>query len=886
MKKLALALLLLLVAGSAEAWRAGRSNAPAGWNRVNIGGGGFVTGMSFSDDGTTRYVRTDTYGDYRWNDSTSQWDQMLTYQTMNAAYTVANGAGRPTYEVVVAPSDPNRVYRLFGGLNLYKSTNRGDAWSATGYTLSYNAAGGSLGNTTRLFGKYLAVDPVEPDVLLAGSYIDIGRISTDGAANFADLAIPPPTWNGYKVNGAHSSSATTIAVDTGTAGIPTGSIAYFAATGSQQYTVTTGLASGSGNIIISPGLTGAVAGGDWVKSEGGTRFAYDRTVVSGGRTQIAYAAPWGGGVWRTADAGATWTSIGGSLNIKHIITGPTGVVYTIDNTGGANVVQRYIHGAGWTVITPAAGSWSAIAADPNNANRIVVNSGFHMRTNLNQGTGAWTSMASAFWGNMCQSNPPYVVFSSGGIRAATDAPWLAWTNECAGSLQSLEFDPVLPASTSRLWGTEGIGVWYFDFNGTNNAPTAQPTWTSQTKGIENLVSTYIVSPWGGSSTGYFVWDRSFFNISSPSTFPSVHGPNDPGPFTVYNLAHGYSGDYVAGSPSTIVGVVNFGGFGSQQSGISTDGGVSWTKFATIPSNVSIRPGGTIAASTALNLFWCPSNNGTPSYTLDGGSNWTLLTSTEIPGLPADGTYFGLNNADYWKQQSCAADRVQANTFYFHSIGGSGGAAAVRGTWRSSDGGQTWTRIYTGLLNASASNANSKLRAVPGQSGHLFYSYGWQGGWPAFSTSAASGGALYRATGADTAGAGALTWTAIANTGPVNAFGFGAIAPGGDYPTVYMAGSVSGVYGIWRGVGTAAQWAAGGGTGTGVTWTNLTPTMNGMPLGHFDYPNAVEGDGSVYGKVYISFSGSGAMYYSPLRVAARSRRRRRAANDNSPMKKAA
>src|SRR5215218_572399 len=34
---------------------------------VAVGGGGFVTGMSFSDDGVTRVVRTDVSGGYRWS---------------------------------------------------------------------------------------------------------------------------------------------------------------------------------------------------------------------------------------------------------------------------------------------------------------------------------------------------------------------------------------------------------------------------------------------------------------------------------------------------------------------------------------------------------------------------------------------------------------------------------------------------------------------------------------------------------------------------------------------------------------------------------------------------------------------------------------------------
>ena len=51
------------------------------------------------------------------------------------------------------------------------------------------------------------------------------------------------------------------------------------------------------------------------------------------------------------------------------------------------------------------------------------------------------------------------------------------------------------------------------------------TFTSRSKGIEQLVANDIVSPPGGKPI-VAAWDRPVFYVASPDVFPNVHGPDN------------------------------------------------------------------------------------------------------------------------------------------------------------------------------------------------------------------------------------------------------------------------------------------------------------------------------------------------------------------------
>ena len=72
------------------------------------GAGGYLTGLDISADGSTRLVRTDTYGAYIWNDPSYQWMQLVTKSSM-AAIDIKVDITAGVYEIRVAPNLPTRL---------------------------------------------------------------------------------------------------------------------------------------------------------------------------------------------------------------------------------------------------------------------------------------------------------------------------------------------------------------------------------------------------------------------------------------------------------------------------------------------------------------------------------------------------------------------------------------------------------------------------------------------------------------------------------------------------------------------------------------------------------------------------------------------------------
>ncbi len=262
-----------------------------------------------------------------------------------------------------------------------------------------------------------------------------------------------------------------------------------------------------------------------------------------------------------------------------------------------------------------------------------------------------------------------------------------------------------PTKANRLWFAEGIGVWFTDVPDTSATPKSI-TFTSRSKGIEQLVANEVIAPPGGKPV-VASWDRPVFYVADRDAFPSTHGPDNE-----HAIVMGWALDYASTDPTFIVALMNW--WGIEKSGYSTDGGRTWTTFASHPLAADSKIGGCIAASTPKNIVWVPSNNGTPYYTADGGATWTQAT---FPGAPTTGQT-GWGWAYYLNRHIVAADRVAEGTFYIYN--------AIKGLYRSSDGGATWTLAYPHEI-APYSGANAKLKAVPGQRGHLFFTSGPQSG---------------------------------------------------------------------------------------------------------------------------------------------------------------
>src|SRR5215211_185007 len=109
------AMLGLLASASAvavrdHAWGSLPSGQRTQFGRMKLGGGGYVTDIDVSPDGTTRVIKTDVFGCYIWDDVTAQWEQLVTKKSMPMAERLAAsfGSGFGCYAIRVAPSLPTR----------------------------------------------------------------------------------------------------------------------------------------------------------------------------------------------------------------------------------------------------------------------------------------------------------------------------------------------------------------------------------------------------------------------------------------------------------------------------------------------------------------------------------------------------------------------------------------------------------------------------------------------------------------------------------------------------------------------------------------------------------------------------------------------------------
>jgi len=75
------------------------------------------------------------------------------------------------------------------------------------------------------------------------------------------------------------------------------------------------------------------------------------------------------------------------------------------------------------------------------------------------------------------------------------------------------------------------------------------------------------------------------------------------------------------------------------------------------------------------------------------------------------------------------------------------------------------------------------------------------------------------------------------------FGFGMAKTKVGYPSIYIAGWVGGVYGIWRS------------DDEGDSWSNIGT----YPNNNIDTVAVVNGDMNAYGAAYVGFLGSGFAY---------------------------
>jgi hypothetical protein len=270
---------------------------------LKIGAGGYMTGIDMTSDGV-KVCRTDAYGCYVWRGSS--WEQLLTTNSMPAA-DVDPDFATGSNEIVIAPSNTSRFYMAWVG-RVYRSDNSGASWTRTGFTQV--ATNPATDNPAKAFGPYIAVDPVNADVLFYGPPSAKAWISTDAGASWTQIST------------------------FGTPTVPSG---------------------------------GVVGGGTIFKFD-------PSSSVTGSRTQGIYASVYGTGVYHSTDAGANWTlTTSTPTTHRKMDIGSNGVLWLTDNSNGSFNYNKYAS-ATWSQMAPSGGGggsgWS-VAVDPADATHVV-----------------------------------------------------------------------------------------------------------------------------------------------------------------------------------------------------------------------------------------------------------------------------------------------------------------------------------------------------------------------------------------------------------------------------------------------------------------------------------------------------------------------------------
>lgn len=614
----------------------------------------------------------------------------------------------------------------------------------------------------------------------------------------------------------------------------------------------------------------------------------DWTSASGG-SRIVYASSHGNGVYRSSDGGSTFTKISGSGTGTTALTDHVGA--KIDQNGvywhvaatGSQTLWKYASSTWSNINTGGQGGRTFnIAIDLNNANNIyaAIDGG-----NLQISTDGGANWTGPNFGTQ--------------TRVGTgDITWLGNTNEVYMSNGNMVWNK----ANGRLYFSEGIGVWYA------SSLVLNTTWQAQSVGIEQLVANQvIVSPNGRPVVA--AWDRPSFYSANSNIYPSIQNPN-----TSVSINMGWAVDWSPQTNSTMVGLFNW--FGPiDYSGKSTDGGQSWSAFATTPAlsrtgsmtasisgttmTVSAFPGSInlsvgcditgsgVSVNTSIIAFGSGTGT-TGTYTITPSQTVGSGSISFSCGVAIGGTILAASDNHYIIVQN---NTNRAGVFYTANSGSTWTEATVGSVPSTSSGSATgWGNSYS--YNRHVGDCDKTTTdtcyifnpgdgtTLPNFSG-VYKTTNGGSSWSRVFTGVIttysdgffnvtlrcvpgkSGHLFYTGGGSTGSGSisttqdlkrssdGGVTWSSVPNVKNVYAIGFGK-DNGGAYPAIYIAGLVT-----FNG-GSTYSW----GIYRSLDGDQATPTwtlLQNYPINSGDTITWLEGDPSNYGYAYVGFRGSGWAY---------------------------
>jgi hypothetical protein len=755
------------------------------WKPVSIGAGGWVVGFAtHPTNASVRYARTDVGNAYKWNGAAGRWVPLKVVQPDGAGFPgslfTAPGPGG-IQSIAVDPNDPNGVY-------IAATNNRSaDIGGGTGINIYRSTDGG---NTFKAGNLNISGDPNDA-YRMRGERLRVDPKNSHVV--YFGSGFAPGTTKGSGLFRSVDNGARWSAVSSPLLAAPQNVI----------------------NVVIDPleGLTSQTPFGSTVGKVSRHVWACAGHEVSGSFVSDLFESEDGGVSWVNRTAG---TALGGS--VAEISLDTFGNLFVIQT--GTKKLWEYANSK-WSTFEVGVGDiLNAVAVDPKNPRRIFVIAQDASVARSLDGGQTWTN-----FGRLQYSN----VFS--------------WLPQVPGNAQAYGYRStggIFFDCDGALWvcqGNEGM-LTYLPSSKNSESASKPPKWQISSIGIEELVAQDIIVPKGGNDQIYTaVEDATGMLVSNPDNFTAQQIP-----LQTNLISQGTQVSACPNDPKTIVVTTsNVYSNGANQSGISFDGGKTWSMFA---SCLKLKnSGGTFdvqAGSIAIScrgnwkaghdhIVVLPVYNCVPEYSQDGGKTWAATKT--FPTNP-DGLTFQ-DNSDYqgfWsfalKQRELYADPLVADRFFL-KLTRSPGLLYV-----SNDGGETWAPSDNcGLPNFTH---HGQLGVNYARKGDLWFADGWEG---------ASEHGLYHSTNSGT------SFTKISGVTNAISLALGAgSGKAGDQPyTVYFYGKFA----------SDPRWGLFRSTNGGTSWQRVAY----YPTGLVDQPTCMAASWDTFGKVYVGFSGDSYVYGS-------------------------
>ncbi len=549
------------------------------WGAVEIGGGGFVSGIITGQN--EMIARTDVGGAYKYNYDTDRWEQLVAFiNYADRGFLSVSG-------VAIDPTDDDTFYMLcgcayFSGARtvIFRTRDGGKTFDEIDVTDMIQVHGNGDG---RQCGEPIAIDPENPDVIYCGGDVTAGDsaliMSKDGGdtwesvkgyddLGFFKYTVNWPFWDTHPVRAATTSAE-------------------------QGYNQQNGV----GTIAIEDGK---VYVGTSIKGETNVHVA---DVGKDNFKELSADLP-------TANYPSRISKdVNGNLFITYIaglaFNGSAGGAYKYDTKTGTV-----------TDISPTKNGYGAIYSDPKNPDHLVATTCGLWYSQMWQ---AWSDDVGPAWGDRffksTDGGKSWISMTPGnttGWGGPLEAEYLqdggrSWIrNKAIHWVGAIVIDP---RDTDKIFVTSGNGTFACD-----NTWDECPQFYFHPDGIEEVVALDMISIPGGNPFSA-IGDYDGFEHASVTESGKQHYPN---------MGSTSSIAYCPQNPDVMVRIAEHQG-DNGSAYYTLDGGDNWVSMKASAGGKAYI---TQLADGKYRIFKGSSDSGSISYTDNFGETWS--TSEGIP----------------------------------------------------------------------------------------------------------------------------------------------------------------------------------------------------------------------------------------------------------------